>query len=304
MMANQVLLSVLVPTYQQESYIGQCLESIINQIVDFPVEILVGDDCSSDATARVAASFAVVDARIQVMSWPKNEGGLKNIDKLLQKAQGNYIAILEGDDFWLDMNHLSKSLDYLESHQRCNFTAANYLHLEGENISRKQKLATKTIQTLKFWHLALGNFIQMGTIVYRRQLYCRIRDDFIALPLGDYPLVLSLLQGGEGAYLHHDAMAYRVHSGGIWSGQAKRIQADKTIKTIDVLLEVLQLKPLQKRLLRSYRARLALSGRPKKVAYLDFASMSLLLLYVGMYNYRKCRLSSRTPLIESKVSKK
>ncbi len=304
MIANQILLSVLVPTYQQERYIGQCIESIIDQRVHFPIEILVGDDCSSDATVSVAQSLQARDARLQVFSWPQNEGGLKNIDKLLQKAQGKYVTILEGDDFWLDIDHLSKSINYLEAHQECNFTAANYLHLEGESISRKQKLFTKKIQKLQFWHLALGNFIQMGTVVYRRKCYSRIRDDFIALPLGDYPLVLSLLLDSEGAYLQHDAMAYRVHSGGVWSGQAKRMQAEKTIKTIDAFLENLELDPFQRRLLSSYKVRLDLPTRFKKDAFLDFSGMCLFLLYIGMYNYRKYKLSCLTPLIELKVSKK
>ena len=285
MASNQPLVSVLVPTYQQEKFIEDCLKSIIKQKVAFDIEILVGDDCSSDSTAKVIESIAKFDDRVVLYRWPQNEGGLKNIDKLLERAQGKYVSILEGDDYWLDLEHLAKSLRYLESNPDCIFSAANYLHLVDGLLSQKQKLSTSVNRTVHFWQLALGNFIQMGTLVYRRQFYPRVPPYFIDLPLGDYPLIMSLLNNGDGVYLKHTVMAYRVHSGGIWSGQSSVIQAEKTLKTISALLTHLKLSPFKVALLNGFKARLQLQAK-------NYASTSRLpflfyfTLYFVLYMYR------------------
>jgi glycosyltransferase involved in cell wall biosynthesis len=234
-MTEELLLSVLVPTYKQEDYIGECIQSIQRQKVNFNFEILVGDDCSPDRTPEVVKETIHSDNRAKLFCWNPNEGGLKNIDKLLMQAKGKYITILEGDDYWIDTSHLQESIDYLESDDKAIFTCANYSHLIDEELKILQTLRSKRIKTLKFWHLALGNFVQMGTLVYRRQYYDRVPVDFISLPLGDYPLTLSLLNRGRGVYLNHMAMAYRVHSGGIWSGQLANIQISKTLETLDAL---------------------------------------------------------------------
>lgn len=253
---SNILVSVLIPTYQQEQYIEQCILSVIGQKVNFKIEVLVGDDCSKDLTAQLADNLSLKDRRIEVYRWPKNEGGLRNIDKLLDRAQGKYIAILEGDDYWLDAHHLSKSIYWLEKEMNLTFTAANYLHFTVNALKRKQKLATRKIRELRFWQLALGNFIQMGTMVYRRSLYPKIPSPYIDLPLGDYPLVFTLLSRGPGIYLPHDAMAYRVHADGIWSGISRKIQAQKTLQVIDVVQSACSLSFLEKLNLESYRAKL------------------------------------------------
>ena len=281
-----MLVSVLVPTYQQEKFIAQCLQSILNQRVDFEIEILVGDDCSPDDTVGMIEALANSDARITLYQWSPNEGGLKNIDKLLSRAVGKYITILEGDDYWIDEGHLSSSIKTLEGQPSIAFTAANYLHLIGDDLSPIQRLRATAIKRIKFWELALGNFLQMGTIVYRRELYQRIPEKYIDLPLGDYPLVLTLLSKGDGFYLPHVAMAYRVHAQGIWSGQSKNLQIEKTLKTLDALMEGLKIGFFNQFILGLYQSRLKIS-LPNSNNIEDFFS---LIAYLILYNYRKYKL--------------
>lgn len=257
MMSSQLLVSILIPTFQQEEFIQACVDSVSNQKFDFDIEILVGDDCSMDRTSEIVQKLAQIDPRIHLYKWASNEGGLKNINKLLTRASGKYIAILEGDDYWLNLEHLAKSVQYLESHPDCIFTAANYLHLSEAGLNRLQKLNTKSNKVLRYWHLALGNFIQMGTIVYHRIYYPKIPEPYFGLSLGDYPLILSLLSKGAGVYLPHDAMAYRIHSAGVWSGQPSKIQAEKTIEVLSQLIKQ-EVDPLNKVLLSSYKSKLEL----------------------------------------------
>jgi glycosyltransferase involved in cell wall biosynthesis len=286
MHSDHILVSVLVPTYQQEQFIEQCLRSIIQQRINFDIEILVGDDCSSDTTATVIENITKLDNRVVLHQWPQNEGGLKNIDKLLARAQGRYIAILEGDDYWLDPQHLAKSVEYLEQHPNCIFTAANYLHLIDDLLVQKQKLFTKVKRPLHFWHLALGNFIQMGTLLYRRPFYSCVPQFFIDLPLGDYPLIMSLLNNGDGVYLSHTAMAYRVHSSGIWSAQPSTIQADKTLTTLNALLKNLTMSLGRVVLVKAFEAKLQLQGASKPLIYLNFSFLCYIFVYVLGYTFR------------------
>lgn len=281
------LVSVLVPTYQQEKFIEECLRSVIQQKINFDIEILVGDDCSPDKTAAVIENIAKLDNRIVLHQWPQNEGGLKNIDKLLERAKGKYIAILEGDDFWLDPEHLAKSVGYLEQHPSCIFTAANYLHLIDSLLVQKQKLSTKVIRPLHFWHLSLGNFIQMGTLIYRRLFYPRVPSCFIDLPLGDYPLIISLLNNGSGVYLNHTAMAYRIHSNGIWSGQPPVIQAEKTLITLDALLKKLSMSSGRVALVKALEARLQFQSSRTELVFLNMSFLWHISLYFIGYNFRK-----------------
>lgn len=282
----ELIVSVLVPTYQQEKFIGQCLQSILNQKVDFEIEILVGDDCSSDATADVVETFVRSDSRVKFYRWDPNEGGLKNIDKLLSCARGRYIAILEGDDYWIDQMHLANAVSALDAQPMLAFTAANYLHLIGEDLLPKQKLRALSPQKLQFWQLAVGNFLQMGTIVYRRVFYPRVPLEYIGLPLGDYPLTLTLLSKGNGLYMPYIAMAYRVHSEGIWSTQGQVIKSEKTLKTLDVLFVGLDISFVNKLILRFYESRLKMQVPIRKKArdLLGFFGYAL------VYNYRKCNL--------------
>lgn len=112
---DPILVSVLVLTYNHVRYIRQALESILEQRTTFFIEILVGDDHSSDGTAELIAEFAG-DKRIHPVLRQRNVGATRNLYDLQQQARGKYIAYLEGDDYWCDSQKLQKQVNFLESH--------------------------------------------------------------------------------------------------------------------------------------------------------------------------------------------
>lgn len=118
-------LSILVVTYNQEQYIRQCLDSIIGQNVNFDYEVIIGDDCSTDNTSAILDEYAAKYPFIYVYHYPKNMGHVKNWECCLNRCQGEYIAILEGDDYWLDCHKLQKQVDYLDSHSEVALTVTN-----------------------------------------------------------------------------------------------------------------------------------------------------------------------------------
>lgn len=111
-----MLLSVCVLTYNHEKYIAQALDSVLMQKTDFEFEVLVGEDCSSDGTADIVRGYAAKDSRIKPYFSPVNTGGLPIIEYLRTAAAGDYVAWLDGDDYWTDSHKLQKQMDFLRAH--------------------------------------------------------------------------------------------------------------------------------------------------------------------------------------------
>ncbi len=109
--------SVLVPCYNEEKFIGHTLESILSQKLDYGYEIIVGDDCSKDGTAEVIREYARKNPEVIIpVIRDANLGMTGNGLDLIKRARGEYIAFVEGDDYWIDDNKLKKQCDFLDSH--------------------------------------------------------------------------------------------------------------------------------------------------------------------------------------------
>ena len=113
--ADDIMLSVVLLTYNHEKYIRTCLESIISQKTTFKFELIVGDDASTDQTAKVILEYAALypDIVIPVIR-EKNIGAVANLVELLKIARGKYIAGCEGDDYWTNSNKLELQFRFLE----------------------------------------------------------------------------------------------------------------------------------------------------------------------------------------------
>ena len=114
---NEIVVSVVVITYNHCQYIEKALDSILSQKTDFKIEILIGDDASSDGTAEIILNYQKKYPDIIIpFIREKNIGATKNDYDLKCRAKGKYIAQLEGDDYWSDNNKLQKQVDFLERH--------------------------------------------------------------------------------------------------------------------------------------------------------------------------------------------
>lgn len=110
--------SIIVMTYYHEAYISQALDSILAQETSVRYEVLVGDDASQDRTPEIVREYAArFPETIRPILRTKNLGASRNFHDLLGRTQGNYIAVLEGDDYWLDPHKLQKQWGFLEEYQ-------------------------------------------------------------------------------------------------------------------------------------------------------------------------------------------
>lgn len=126
---NDIQVSVCVVTYNQEQYIAECLESLVNQQTNFKFEIIVGEDCSTDNTRSIVKKYVEKYPDLFVpLLYEKNIGPVENIKQVYLKAKGKYIAHLDGDDFALP-GKLQLQYDILEkgyvvcSHNVCSINA-------------------------------------------------------------------------------------------------------------------------------------------------------------------------------------
>lgn len=116
--------SVCITAYNLEKYIRECIESVLNQNFKGSYEIVICDDNSSDKTAEIIQNIIQSHPKGKLINYIKNNpnlGYVKNTLLTFERAKGKYIAVLDGDDYFIDMLKLQKQFDFLETHQ--NFTA-------------------------------------------------------------------------------------------------------------------------------------------------------------------------------------
>ena len=131
------MVSITVLTYNHEKYIKQALDSIIMQKVNFKYEIVVGDDCSQDDTQNILNSYAQkFPDKFVLLLRDHNIGANNNSFDVKRHCRGKYIAILEGDDFWIDEDKLQIQLDFLETHKGCDAIAHRH-QIVNNNGDRK-----------------------------------------------------------------------------------------------------------------------------------------------------------------------
>jgi glycosyltransferase involved in cell wall biosynthesis len=107
--------SVCIFTYNYEKYLAEAIESVLAQETDFPVEVVIGDDCSSDNTRQIARQYAADHpGRFSLSFNETNIGGTRNWLRTMNRCNGKYIALLDGDDYFTDARKLQKQYDALE----------------------------------------------------------------------------------------------------------------------------------------------------------------------------------------------
>ena len=217
--------SVLLFTYNQERYIGQAIESALAQETNFRYEVLIGDDCSTDSTRRIVRAYARRNPdKIRLFLQPHNLN-LKHFPTLLAKCRGEYVALLEGDDYWTSTCKLQLQADYLDANPGCSlcFHSVAVRCEEGAECLLPDVFPAENFPSQSSTEdLLERNFIHTASAVFRRRLMSRRPAWINALPLGDWPTWTLLSLRGYIGYLPGVMAVYRVHPGGTWSSQREK----------------------------------------------------------------------------------
>lgn len=215
-MKTKPLLSVALITYNQEEFITKCIEGMVNQQTDFPFEIVIGEDCSTDKTRDICLKFKEMHPDLIRLILPeKNLGMMGNWINTINNCEGKYIAICEGDDYWIDNLKLQKQVDFLEQHPDYSLcsTASQllaYSEKEYQSIDIKKDTLTTEDVLEEDWG------IMTATIVFRKDAL-EMPDWFKKVKNGDYSLQLLVSLNGKLKCLPDYTSVYRKHVGGVSS---------------------------------------------------------------------------------------
>jgi glycosyltransferase involved in cell wall biosynthesis len=216
--SDSPLLSVFMTTYNHEKYISEAIESVLMQKTTFQIELVIGEDCSTDRTRKICINYKEKYPKIIHLILPEsNLGMITNGINTFRECKGKYVAILEGDDYWTDPNKLQKQVDFLEAN--ADYSICCHRSLSLINESKSFKLLPKQGKSEStFEDLLEFNFILTLTSVFRNYKLKGMLDVFFKKG-NDYSLHLSNAQYGKIKYMDDVMSVYRLHSGGVWSSR-------------------------------------------------------------------------------------
>lgn len=236
----QPKVSICMVTYNHEKYIAQAIESVLMQQTDFQYELVIGEDCSTDGTREIVRRYAEQNPdRIRAFLRPHNLGALgrgNNGVTTLKECKGQYVALLEGDDYWTDPLKLQKQVGFLDGyddHVLC-FHNANVIYDSSKKESHPA-LTFKKSSRYTLRDVISGNFIPTCSVMYRNGLFLNFPDWYYTMPMGDWPLYIMLLQRGDACFMNEVMASYRVHEGGVWSKQNRVDIIKKSIEAAKIL---------------------------------------------------------------------
>lgn len=204
--------SVCVVTYNHEKYIRQCLESLVSQEVDFPYEIIVSDDCSSDDTVKVVKEIAQQHSMVKLIEQEKNIGAYKNFVYVHSLASGEYVAHMDGDDYALP-GKLKAQVDFLDAHKECNIVFHRVMIDFGPKGLVEDLIDVSKLPSPGFNRLDLIRHLCIGTNsskMYRRQYATKEYPNFNII---DYHETVMQVAQGYASYV--DGNFYGVYRAGI-----------------------------------------------------------------------------------------
>ena len=213
-MKNDILVSVCMITYNHEQFISQAIEGVLMQKTDFPIELIIGEDCGTDKTREICIEYQQKYPEIIKLQLPdKNKGVIRNFFENMQAATGKYIALCEGDDYWTDPYKLQKQVDFLkvnEEYSACAHGNAilkeKILYFSMDREEQDKTLGDVLNENLRF---------QTAAVLFREKIINS--SNFTSLPIlsGDLLLFLHIALAGKVRVLSEEMSVYRKHQGGV-----------------------------------------------------------------------------------------
>ncbi len=224
-------------TYNHGKFIEQAIEGVLMQQTDFPVELVIGEDCSPDDTREICIRYQQkYPDRIKLHLPEKNIGSLANFEKILWECSKGYkyTAMCEGDDYWSDPLKLQKQVDYLEAHPDCGLTYTDVKifddarkeflpHTPGKKIPDEDMVRT----------LLEAKFIHFASIMVRTAMLPAILEilspEWQGKIIGDTRLILEYAQQARIGFIPEATTVYRIVAG----SASHPVNIDKFISVVN-----------------------------------------------------------------------
>jgi glycosyltransferase involved in cell wall biosynthesis len=218
---KNIKVSVLCITYNHEKFISKAIEGFVNQKLKFNYEVIIGDDCSTDNTSNIINKyFKQYPEIIKPILRKKNIGYMNNFVDIFSHCNGDYIALCEGDDYWIDEFKLQKQIDFLERNpdfSMCSHAVKTIFEDVEEKYPFVAPLEVSSFKDI----IEHGHFVPTLSIVFRKKVLKELPLWFKDLWVSDIPLILLLTLKGKNYYFKEIMGIKRKHSGGITQNPSK-----------------------------------------------------------------------------------
>ncbi|PKM94626.1 MAG: hypothetical protein CVU84_08905 [Firmicutes bacterium HGW-Firmicutes-1] len=229
-------------TYNQEKYIVECLNSIVHQKGHFRLNIIIGEDTSTDKTAEIIDDYfkntkLEENITFEVLKNEENLGMVRNLKRVLKACSGSqYTALMNGDDYWIDNHKIESHIAFMESHPECAITFDS-IHIYDQNKNTKVLF---DLQQVEIGEIFTTSYIitkyllgTMSCCFYSSEYFDQIPEQFYEMFVGDWMLNIYYSQFGDIGYVKAPMTLYRIHDEGIWSSLSSYKKIQTMIECID-----------------------------------------------------------------------
>lgn len=237
---RDALISVCITTYNHEKFLAQALDSVLMQQGDFRLEILLGEDGSTDGTAAIVRHYAQrypdiirtffhgADDKLFING---RQTGRKNFLHNLGAARGDYIALLDGDDYWLDPHKLQQQLTLLQRQPQLVACCHAAIHVDDNNAVQDGYMGHHDVhggyRDFSLRDILRKNPVPTLSVLFRNPGLAEYPALFQKTDMADWPLHMLNALRGDIRYVDEKMAAYRLHGGGVWAGF--RASVEKTL---------------------------------------------------------------------------
>ena len=222
------LVSVLMVTHNHANFIKGAIESVLMQDAPFGIEIVIGEDASTDGTAEIIRKYSSAHPdKIFATHHQVNLGMVKNFFHTLQRCRGEYIALLDGDDRWIRKDKLRLQVSFLQQHPEVVICGGktfseNKSSRKGYRLAKWIKaFSQKKVETFGRAEMIISNRLHTLTVMGRAECFRKAETGISECPVLDWPFFVNLSAAkSELKYVNlpFTFAAYNVHSGGVFSG--------------------------------------------------------------------------------------
>ncbi|WP_180754330.1 glycosyltransferase [Hymenobacter sp. DG01] len=242
-------------TYNHEPFIAEAIESVLMQKGDFDLELVIGEDCSTDGTLSIINEYQRRFPNVvRVITSSHNVGAQMNFVRAYNACEGEYVAMLEGDDYWIDELKLQKQVAFLNNNRDYSicFHNMNVVHEEDNRTITSNPVNQKT--DLDINDLAERNYITTASCVFRNKIVTTFPKWFYKAIAGDYCLHMLNAREGKIKYFSDIMGVYRVHSGGMWQTKPTGYKMSKWFETLQLLSQEFEGSILSKLRIAQFKA--------------------------------------------------
>src|ERR1041385_5528384 len=236
--------SVLLITYNHARFVAEAIESILMQRVEFDFEVVVADDGSTDRTLKIIKESAARDSRLRLLPSESNVGISRNYQRGFAACRGDYVAIIEGDDYWISPRKLQLTANFLDRNPSCSFCFHRVIRYNSLPESARLFPPHWSVeQHLTGRELAENNFTAgVSTCVYRRQVVAAVKPELWDLDIREWPFNVVMAESGSIGYVPQLLSIYRAHKSGIFSLLSNQEQFTELCRLIEPYDKVLDYK--------------------------------------------------------------